>query len=143
MTWAALFSLANAIALLAWATLILAPRWAALLAAIRYGVIGLFCVAYAVLVLLFFFRVEGGGFGSLLEVRALFASDPALLAGWLHYLAFDLFVGLWIAERADARGLNRFIQAPLLFATFMFGPIGLLMTIGFDLIPRSLRTQYA
>ena len=58
MTWAALFSLANAIALLAWATLILAPRWAALLAAIRYGVIGLFCVAYAVLVLLFFFRVE-------------------------------------------------------------------------------------
>jgi len=100
-------------------------------------------VAYAVLVLLFFFRVEGGGFGSLLEVRALFASDPALLAGWLHYLAFDLFVGLWIAERADARGLNRFIQAPLLFATFMFGPIGLLMTIGFDLIPRSLRTQDA
>ena len=143
MTWAALFSLANAIALLAWATLILAPRWAALLAAIRYGVIGLFCVAYAVLVLLFFFRVEGGGFGSLLEVRALFASDPALLAGWLHYLAFDLFVGLWIAERADARGLNRFIQAPLLFAPFMFGPIGLLMTIGFDLIPRSLRAQDA
>jgi hypothetical protein len=143
MTWAALFSLANAIALLAWATLILAPRWAALLAAIRYGVIGLLCVAYAALALLFFFRVEGGGFGSLLEVRALFASDPALLAGWLHYLAFDLFVGLWIAERADARGLDRFIQAPLLFATFMFGPIGLLMTIGFGLIPRSLRTQDA
>jgi hypothetical protein len=143
MTWAALFSLANAIALLAWATLILAPRWAALLAAIRYGVIGLLCVAYAALALLFFSRVEGGGFGSLLEVRALFASDPALLAGWLHYLAFDLFVGLWIAERADARGLDRFIQAPLLFATFMFGPIGLLMTIGFGLIPRSLRTQDA
>jgi hypothetical protein len=143
MTWAALFSLANAIALLAWATLILAPRWAALLAAIRYGVIGLLCVAYAALALLFFFRVEGGGFGSLLEVRALFASYPARLAGWLHYLAFDLFVGLWIAERADARGLDRFIQAPLLFATFMFGPIGLLMTIGFGLIPRSLRTQDA
>jgi Domain of unknown function (DUF4281) len=142
MTWAALFSLANSIALLAWATLILGPRWAALLATIRYGLIGLLCVAYATLVLLFFFRVEGGGFGSLVEVRALFASDPALLAGWLHYLAFDLFVGLWIAERADARGLNRIIQAPLLFATFMFGPIGLLMATGFGLIPCSLRTQH-
>jgi hypothetical protein len=143
MTWAALFGLANSIALLSWATLILAPRWPALLAAIRYGVIGLFCIAYAALVLLFFFRVEGGGFGSLGEVRTLFASDPALFAGWLHYLAFDLFVGLWIVERADARGLNRIIQAPLLFATFMFGPIGLLMAIGFSLIPRSLRTQHA
>jgi Domain of unknown function (DUF4281) len=135
MTWATLFSLANGIALVSWATLIVAPRWAALLALIRYGVIVLFCIAYAALVLLFFFRIEGGGFGTLLEVRALFASDPALLAGWLHYLAFDLFVGLWIAERADARGLNRFIQAPLLFATFMFGPFGLLMTVGFGLIP--------
>jgi Domain of unknown function (DUF4281) len=143
MTWAALFSLANSIALLSWATLILAPRWAALLVIIRYGVIGLFCLAYAALALMFFFRVEGGGFGSLLEVRSLFASDPVLLAGWLHYLAFDLFVGLWIAERADARDLNRFIQAPLLFATFMFGPIGLLMAIGFGLIPRSLQTQDA
>src|SRR5580698_777698 len=110
MTWTALFGVANSIALVSWAALILAPRWTALLALIRYGAIGLFCLAYAALVLLFFFRVEGGGFGSLLEVRALFASDPALLAGWLHYLAFDLFVGLWIAERADARGLNRFIQ---------------------------------
>jgi hypothetical protein len=143
MTWAALFSLANSIALVSWAALILAPRWAALLATIRYGVIGLFCIAYAALVLMFFFRVEGGGFGSLLEVRSLFASDPALLAGWLHYLAFDLFVGLWIIERADARGLNRIIQAPLLFATFMFGPIGLLMAIGFGLIPRSLQTRSA
>jgi hypothetical protein len=143
MTWATLFSLANGIALVSWATLIVAPRWAALLALIRYGVIVLFCIAYAALVLLFFFRIEGGGFGTLLEVRALFASDPALLAGWLHYLAFDLFVGLWIAERADARGLNRFIQAPLLFATFMFGPIGLLMAIGLNLAPRSPQIQDA
>ena len=141
MTWAALFGLANGIALSSWAALILAPRWDVLLVTIRYGVIGLLCIAYAALVLMFFFRVEGGGFGSLVEVRTLFASDPALLAGWLHYLAFDLFVGLWIAERADVRGLSRFIQAPLLFATFMFGPIGLLTAIGFSGLPRSRQTR--
>ncbi len=41
-------------------------------------------------------------------------SDPVLLAGWIHYLAFDLFVGLWIAAEADKAGMNRFLQAPIL-----------------------------
>ncbi|MEM9315304.1 MAG: abscisic acid-deficient protein Aba4 family protein, partial [Pseudomonadota bacterium] len=48
-----------------------------------------------------------------------------LLAGWIHYLAFDLFVGAWIATEADRLGLSRLLQAPLLVATFMFGPVGL------------------
>jgi hypothetical protein len=48
-----------------------------------------------------------------------------LLAGWVHYLAFDLFIGGWIAVEADKVGLNRLFQAPILVATFMFGPVGL------------------
>lgn len=143
MIWGTLFAIANSTALVAWLALIAAPRWAVLLGVIRYGVIGLLCLAYAALVLIYFYRVEGGGFGSLREVRTLFSSDPVLLAGWLHYIAFDLFVGLWIAERADARGLNRVIQAPLLFATFMFGPIGLLVAFGLGLVPRTLQIQEA
>ena len=52
---------------------------------------------------------------------------PALLtAGWLHYLAFDLFVGAWIAERAAALGLPHLVVLPLLALTFLFGPAGLL-----------------
>jgi hypothetical protein len=125
--WEQGFGLANGLALLAWAALIAAPRHRLLLATLRYGVIGFFALAYAVLVLSFFFRVEGGGFGSLGAVRTLFASPPVLLAGWLHYLAFDLFVGLAIARDADARGTNRLIQVPILVLTFMFGPIGLLV----------------
>jgi len=127
MNWEPLFSIANALALASWATLIAAPRRAILRRVIRYGVIGLFCLAYSTLIMLYCFRVEGGGFGSLHEVKALFTSDPVVLAGWLHYLAFDLFVGLWIAQRADALGISRLIQAPLLIATFMFGPVGLLV----------------
>jgi hypothetical protein len=68
-----------------------------------------------------------GGFGSIVDLRTLFDNDLVLLAGWVHYLAFDLFVGAWIAEKADAIGLSRLIQAPILMATYMFGPIGLVL----------------
>jgi hypothetical protein len=49
-----------------------------------------------------------------------------LAAGWLHYLAFDLFVGAWIAERAGALGIPHLLVLPLLLLTFLFGPAGLL-----------------
>ncbi|WP_374370519.1 ABA4-like family protein [Dongia sp.] len=130
MIWEDWFSAAGSLAMLGWASLILLPRRGWILAALRHGAVGLLALLYAVLILGYFFDVEGGGFGSIAEVRALFMSDPVLLAGWVHYLAFDLFVGLWIAERADALGIHRLLQAPVLAATFMFGPIGLLLHLG-------------
>lgn len=121
------FSIASSTAMAGWMLLILAPRWDVLIAFIRLGLIGALSLTYAVLVFVYFFRVEGGGFGSIAEVRALFTSDPVLVAGWVHYLAFDLFIGTWIAVEADRRGYNRLLQAPMLVATFMFGPLGLLL----------------
>ncbi|MDH4413219.1 MAG: ABA4-like family protein [Rhizobium sp.] len=121
------FSITSSTAMAGWLLLILAPRWEALIAFIRLGLIGALSLTYAVLILVYFFRVEGGGFGSIAEVRALFVSDPVLVAGWVHYLAFDLFIGTWIAVEADKRSYNRLLQAPILVATFMFGPLGLLL----------------
>jgi Domain of unknown function (DUF4281) len=74
-----------------------------------------------------------GGFGSLAEVRQLFDRPGLLAAGWLHYLAFDLFVGTWIARDAAQRGLPHPVVLPCLALTFMFGPAGLLAyaAIGF------------
>ena len=66
-------------------------------------------------------------FGSIEGVRAIFASDGGVTVGWAHYLAFDLFVGLWIARDADAKHFSRIVQAPILLATFMAGPLGLLV----------------
>jgi len=68
-----------------------------------------------------------GGFGSIADVRLLFASDEILLAGWIHYLAFDLFIGAWIARRSDEARIPRLIQAVILGFTFMYGPVGLLL----------------
>ena len=71
----------------------------------------------------------GGGFDTLAKVKLLFSSDEALLAGWIHYLTFDLFVGMWVCHNADRRGINRWILLPCLVLTFIAGPTGLLLYI--------------
>lgn len=133
MPWESLFSLANSVAMLCWLALIVLPRRRALRTTIQIVVVAGLCTAYAVLIAVHFFRVEGGGFSSLLAVQRLFESPPVALAGWVHYLAFDLLVGLWIATRSDAEGLPRSLQAPILLVTFMFGPMGLLLWAAVEL----------
>ncbi len=127
LSWDLAFNIANTIALASWMALLLLPRWPALLRALRHGVVTLLSSAYAAIIVAYFFRIEGGGFMSLEAIKALFVSDALLVAGWLHYLAFDLFVGLYIARACDRRSVSRLIQAPILLATFMFGPLGLLI----------------
>jgi Domain of unknown function (DUF4281) len=122
-----IFSLANSTALLSWCVLILLPRTPTVRRLVQVLAVGGLCLAYAVLIQLYFFSVPGGGFGTLAAVQRLFEAPEVALAGWIHYLAFDLFVGLWMAQRADAMGLSRWLQAPVLVVTFMFGPIGLLL----------------
>ena len=118
------FATASQAAIAGWLALILLPRWLWLTAALRYGLIGLLSLAYAGLVFAFFFRVEGGGFDGIAEVRSLFLSDPVLLAGWLHYLAFDLLIGTWEARDSVSRGVPRWLLVPCLFLTLMLGPMG-------------------
>ena len=66
-------------------------------------------------------------FGSLSGIASMFQNETAMLAGWVHYLAFDLMVGLYITHNAEKYGINRFVLIPCLFFTFMLGPIGLLL----------------
>ena len=129
--WALAFNVVNLLALIAWAALILLPRWPALLSGVLYLGVGLLCLIYAGgligVVSGIIPNPDGGGadFTTIAGVRAIFASDAGVTIGWTHYLAFDLFVGLWIARDADAKGVSRLIQAPVLLATFMAGPLGL------------------
>ncbi len=131
MAWAALFGAVNLLALVAWTALILLPRWPALLSAILYLGIGVLCLIYAACligVVSGMIPNPGGGgmdFTTIAGIRAIFVTDAGVTIGWTHYLAFDLFVGLWIARDADAKNISRFIQAPILLATFMAGPLGL------------------
>lgn len=122
----AAFQAASAVAFAGWLLLWFAPRRPAVLVLVRFGIVGLLATAYVVLVARHLGAVEGGGFMTLAGVKALLSSDPVILAGWIHYLAFDLVAGLWIAERADRDGIGRLVQLPFLAATLMLGPAGLL-----------------
>ncbi|WP_373489003.1 ABA4-like family protein [Blastomonas sp.] len=138
MAWEQIFGIANLVALVAWGVLILAPRREIVVRALFFGPILLLALGYAaglVLVLSGVVPTGGGGadFSTIAGVRSIFSSDAGVTIGWVHYLCFDLFVGLWIARNADAYGLNdlkgRLIQAPILIATFMAGPLGLAIYI--------------
>jgi hypothetical protein len=87
----------------------------------------LLAIAYGLLIWTGFAESPGGGFGSIEQVRALFASDSALAAGWLHDLAFDLFVGGWIVADGLKRNIPALLILPCLPLTFLFGPLGLLL----------------
>jgi len=127
MSWPTVFSAMGTAAMAGWIVLIFAPRrWHRLALLPRYLVPGAIAVLYAALMGAYF-AAAGGGFGSIDEVRRLFASDPVLLAGWGHYLAFDLLVGTMLAERMDRAGVTRLLQAPVLVMVFLFGPAGWLL----------------
>ncbi len=68
-------------------------------------------------------------FGSLKSVMALFTEENAVLAGWVHYLAFDLLIGMWMLDQNKELKINQLLIAPCLFLTFMLGPIGFLLFI--------------
>lgn len=123
---ATLFAAGSALVLPAWALLIVLPRWRGVAQAVAgLAVPALLALAYTVLVFVWWSRAEGG-FASIADVRALFASDAVLTAGWFHYLAFDLLIGAWIVRQAQAEGIRHLAIAPLLPLTFLFGPVGYL-----------------
>ena len=80
---------------------------------------------YLTLVILHF-RESGGGFGSLAGVSKLFENPYMLLAGWIHYLAFDLFTGSWLVRDSQRLRIAHAYVVPCLLLTFLFGPVGLL-----------------
>jgi prepilin signal peptidase PulO-like enzyme (type II secretory pathway) len=122
-----IFSIANLVAMLSWVILAVAPRWIVTRKVILSGAIPLLLsVAYLILIVLFFGKSEGG-FGSLADVMKLFTNEWAVLSGWIHYLAFDLFVGTWEVKDAQAKGISHWFVIPCLFLTFMLGPIGFLL----------------
>jgi hypothetical protein len=122
------FAAANFVALLTWILLVALPRqqWVRQTAVVAVAV--LFASAYAAIIGA---RWSGrsGGFSSLPAVSALFNDPWLLLAGWIHYLAFDLLIGSWETRDARECGIPHLAVVPCLFLTFMFGPAGWLLYV--------------
>jgi hypothetical protein len=120
-----IFQLANPLALAGWLALALSPLAPRLAQAVAIALPLALSLLYSGLVLAFWWQAPGG-FSALAEVQALFTSAPIALAGWVHYLAFDLFVGAWAVRTARAEGIPHWLVIPILAPIFLFGPAGLL-----------------
>lgn len=101
---------------------------------VHKGIIpALLALAYMVLI---GYGMDGstGDFTSLEGVKALFSSDAMVVAGWFHYLVFDMLIGSYVARTASAKGYSRLWVVPVLLLTFMLGPLGWLTFRSIDLI---------
>lgn len=132
MSWDIIFLIANYWAFAAWIALAFLPRDPKVLALILYAGVFILCLAYAVMIGGFLTGAidpggpGGGDFTTLAGVMKLFDSPGGATLGWVHYLAFDLFTGMWIARDADQKGFSRVAQFPFLLLTLLVGPVGLL-----------------
>ncbi len=121
------YLIANASVLPVWWLLVFAPRAALTrrLASTPF-VPGLYAVLYAALLVGSMTVGGDGDMGSMAGLRIAFERDVVLLLAWVHYLCFDMVVGMWISRDALRRGITWWIVGPCLVATLMFGPLGLL-----------------
>lgn len=128
MTPTDVFSIANPTAMLMWILMIFLPKWKVTRFLIDYKVIPIILsIVYTFYIIQ---AIQIGGmmdFGSLSSVMALFTEENAVLAGWVHYLAFDLIVGMWILNQNKDLGIHHLLIVPCLLGAFMFGPIGFLL----------------
>lgn len=127
MNQAQVFSIVSALAAMQWLLLIILPKWKVTQWLINYPAIPLLLSVIYCIYIGGFFNIKGGGFGSIPEVRTLFSNDNLLLAGWVHYLAFDLLIGFSILKSAQAKAISHWLVMPCLALTFMFGPCGFLL----------------
>ena len=128
MTASEVFSLANLIAMPMWLLMIILPNWKVTRFLVDYKLIPLvLSLTYAFYIILALQSGPPMDFGSMEAVMNLFTDENALLAGWVHYLAFDLLVGMWMLEQNRTLKIHQLIMVPCLIGTFMFGPVGFLV----------------
>ncbi len=125
MTPSEIFSLANMTVMPMWLLLIVLPKWKVTRFLIDYKIVPLvLAVFYSIYIGK---AIQIGGwmdFGSLNSVMTLFTEENAVLAGWIHYLAFDLLIGMWMVNQNKELKIHPLLMVPCLLGTFMFGPVG-------------------
>lgn len=126
MDFETLFSSVGLLAMVGWLVLLVSPRlpvWSDRIAGLAVPIV--LAMVYVTIIVLY--PIESGGFGSFAEVTELFSNPQALLAGWIHFLAFDLIIGAWICRKARAENIRFLFVLPCLPVTFLFGPAGFLL----------------
>lgn len=130
MTLEMLLQAANYAVIPFWLLLILAPRWSWTERLVHSPVVLLLLTPiYAYMLFGYGPAPEGMSFSSLYGIMVGFSAPHVAVAGWIHYLIFDLFVGAWEARDARRRGVPHLLLVPCLLATLLIGPVGLLLYV--------------
>ena len=130
MTLEMLFQAANYAVIPFWLLLILAPRWSWTERLVHSPIVLLLLTPiYAYMLFGYGPAPEGMSFSSLYGIMVGFSAPHVAVAGWIHYLIFDLFVGAWEARDARRRGVPHLLLVPCLLATLLIGPVGLLLYV--------------
>ncbi len=123
-----IFSLVNMLAMVMWILMIFLPKWKATSWLCRFKLVPLL-LSCLYLFYTVYNMINGVplDFSSLDSVMELFTKESAMMAGWIHYLAFDLLIGMWMIKQNEKHGISVFIMALCLFLTFFLGPVGFLL----------------
>ena len=132
------FSLSSLLVMPLWGLMIFAPLWRVTRTIMQSPwVIAPAALLYAILVLPNIATVFPAVSSPNLEgIRNLLSSESGATIAWVHFLAFDLFVGRWAYLESRALNLNVFAMAVVLFFTLMLGPVGALLYLGLRLTTR-------
>ena len=136
MSWPLIFKIANASVIPAWFLLLVFPNRSITSRLVHSGAWSAALSILYTILLLYSFGGDGG-MDSLENLKISFQRDEIMLLGWVHYLAFDLFIGAWISRDANRIGLHHLLVVPVLILTLFAGPVGLLIYLAIKTIKRS------
>ena len=125
-----LFKAANYAVLPFWLLLIVAPRWRWTQLLVHGPVVVLLLTPiYAYMLFGYGPSPENSDITTLYGVMSAFTAPNVVVAGWIHYLIFNLFIGAWESRDARRLGIPHVFVLPCLLVTFLIGPVGLLLYV--------------
>lgn len=134
MDYETIFSSVGILSFVGWGALIVAPINTRVTIIAARGVGILLAIAYVLLLGAGWGVEPEVSYGSLAGVMNGMAAPSHMMTGWTHFLAFDLLIGSWIVERAQASEINHLLVIPCLALTFLFGPAGFLLFLALDAV---------
>ncbi|HXV63106.1 MAG TPA: ABA4-like family protein [Vicinamibacteria bacterium] len=128
-----------------WLLMIFAPHWPVTRRIVQtVWIVAPAALLYAILILPRFVEV----FPLVLmpehaAIRELLGSPAGTTIGWIHYLAFDLFVGRWVYLDSRERGFSAWLVSPILFLVLMLGPFGFVLYLALRYTAPMIRAESA
>lgn len=127
MTYDFLFTASNTLAITGWVLLLFLPKWIWTQRLISAVIIPVLLGGIYLYLFMAHRATVQGSFQSLEELQILMENPGFLIAGWVHWLSFDLFIGAWQVRDADRLGIQHWHIIPCLIFTGLYGPLGLLI----------------